>query len=205
MSIVYVILLIASLLWVFYSWRKKSSMKVPIIVAATTLVLNIFPQMSYLLLVGALGWLGFSLYKKKAFKYPMVATAVALALVFMMPSGGGGGFVKIGSPTEAENYAIKHISKNITMAGEINKTQGYELFALGNIDKDQAILRGKSLEGETVEGFFLYFVENYNDYSVIVTYDGAIYLEDKNFTKSKTTARTAVYKKIYDAKKGWLL
>ena len=60
----------------------------PITVAVGTLILNIFPAISYLLLLGALGWLGFSFYKKTSKKLPAIAAVAALVLVATMPSGG---------------------------------------------------------------------------------------------------------------------
>jgi hypothetical protein len=90
MRIVYVLLFLAALGWLIFNWRKKADLKVPIIAAAGTLVLNIFPVISYLLLVAALGWLGFSLYKKTNKKLPIIATVAAFVLVFTIPQGGNG-------------------------------------------------------------------------------------------------------------------
>ena len=88
MRIVYILILLVALGWILYNWRKKADLKIPVTVAVGTLILNIFPAISYLLLLGALGWLGFSFYKKTDKKMPVIAAVAALVLVATMPSGG---------------------------------------------------------------------------------------------------------------------
>lgn len=61
------------------------------------------------------------------------------------------------------------------------------------------MLMAVSTTGETIEGFFLHYSEGYEPYNIIVTYDGSIYFSDSH------PAGTALYGKIYDTKKGWLL
>ena len=88
MRVVYILIFLAALGWTFYNWRKKADLKIPVTAAVGTLILNIFPAISYLLFWGALGWLGFSFYKKTDKKRPVIAAVAALVLVATMPSGG---------------------------------------------------------------------------------------------------------------------
>jgi hypothetical protein len=115
--------------------------------------------------------------------------------------------VRIDSWVEAENYALQIITANIPgMAEKINKEAGYELFALGPIDAESEILAVSTDTGERVEGYFILYVEgHYSVFDIVVTYGGDVYFSDVFNRPSGKTALTAIYKKLYDIEKGWML
>lgn len=106
MRIVYILLFLASLVWLIYNKSQKFDLKIPIVATVGVLFLNIFPKISYLLLLGSLSWLGFCLYKKTDKKFSLIATAVAFVLVLTLPSGG---IQNISSATEAQEYVSKQL------------------------------------------------------------------------------------------------
>lgn len=130
----------------------------------------------------------------------VLVCAVALLVIGISSIFGG---EKISSPEEAEAYALKHISEYVTYDAKINETPGFELFALGKMDKKQAILKVSTNTGEVVEGYHLVYMEGPNMYDVIVTYKGDLYYYMVGTQSSTTTAKTAKYVKLYDVKKGW--
>lgn len=124
----------------------------------------------------------------------VLVCAVALLVIGIISIFGG---KKISSPEEAEAYALKHISEYVTYDAKINKTPGFELFALGKIDKKQAILKVSTNTGEVVEGYHLVYMEGPNMYNVIVTYKGDLYYYMVGTQSSATTAKTAKYVTIH--------
>lgn len=179
MRIVYILLFVAALGWLAYSWRKKTNLKIPIIAAAGTLILNIFPAISYLLLLGALGWVGFSFYKKADKKLPIIAAVASVVLVLTMPSGGGvagglgitsGGACTIGTTSKVfgKTSQIKAMFEGYFSDSKVQISVGEGHVTVkngkGTLNGHQVVMRGMAKEFPGV-------VDN----RFLVTDDGAIY------------------------------